>query len=415
MGVMSVVRRTTRRTFVGAGVMVVVVAAGGYWLVHRGGGSSAAATISYRTVSVVTQTLRESVTSTGTVEPAQQASLNFGVSGRVTAVQVAAGNHVAAGQVLATVDSAQARAVLAEAQASLAGAQARLDSDTGTGATSTQLDADQAAVTSASGQVTSARTALASATLTSPIEGVVAAVDLTVGQQVAGSGSAAGSGAGSGGSNASSGTTSAQILVISDKAWIVTTSVDDTQIGLLAKGDQAQIRSASDGATVYGTISSLGLIASNTSGVAGFPVVVSVTGSPSGLHAGASAAVTLIYRQLSNVLAVPSAAVRAENGHEVVLQSKNGKQVSMPVSVGPSAGGYTQITAGLSEGAQVLVPAPRAGTSTNRSTTGRPTNPGRNFPGGGFGGGGRGGGGLGGGGLGGGGLGGSLGGGLGGG
>jgi membrane fusion protein, macrolide-specific efflux system len=388
--------------------VAAVIAAGLSWWLAQPGDTGAAATPAYRSVAASVSTIRQSISASGTIAPAREESLDFGVSGTVTAVKVAEGDAVRAGQVLATVDSASAKATLAQAKAQLADTQAKLANDTSSGAGSTQLDADRASVTAAQGQVGSAQNSLSAASLTSPIDGVVASVSLSVAQQVSGSGSGSGSGArsGSGGgagsgiasgstSPSSSGSSGAQILVISDKSWIVNTTVDDTEIGLLAKGDQAQIGAGSATTPVYGTISSVGLIASSADGVANFPVVVTVTGSPSGLHAGATATVSLIYKQLTNVLTVPTAAVRSTNGTPYVLRSKNGKQISTSVTTGLSSGGLTQITRGLSEGEQVLVPEVRAGGRSGSTRTGSTTG---RFPGGGFGGGGGLGGGFGGGG-----------------
>jgi hypothetical protein len=154
----------------------------------------------------------------------------------------------------------------------------------------------------------------------------------------------------------------------------VNTSVDATQVGLLATGDQAEISTGTGAAVVYGTVASIGLIASNSTGVASYPVVVKVTGSPSGLHAGATGTVTLIYRQLSDVLVVPSTAVHQVNGRSVVYEMAGGKQVAHPVTVGLSSGGSAQITAGLVEGTEVVVPstggAARTGGGTGRTGTG---------------------------------------------
>ena len=366
-------------------LLVVVLAAGGLW--WSGRGAKATAAPSYRLVAASTGTVRESLSSTGTIEPAVQDALNFAVSGRVTAVRVTAGQQVSAGTVLATVDSATLQANLAQAQASLATDQAKLAADTGGSAS--QLAADNASVTAAQGQLSSARGALAEASLTSPVAGVVASVDLTVGQQVSGaagssgssgssgSGSAAGSGSGSGGAGGGAGaggsastassslsSSTSQFMVISTNSWVVDASVDDTQVGLLATGDQAQVTASGATGTVYGTVSSIGLIASSTSGVASYPVVVKVTGNPAGLHAGATGTVSLIYKQLSNVLTVPSTAVHQVNGKEVVYELSGGKQVAHPVTVGLSSAGTSQITAGLTEGTQVVVQLPQA---TNRT------------------------------------------------
>jgi hypothetical protein len=114
-------------------------------------------------------------------------------------------------------------------------------------------------------------------------------------------------------------------------------------------------------------------------------VVVAVTGSPSGLHAGATATVSIIYRQLSNVLTVPTLAVRTDASGSYVYVSASGKQTKRAIKVGASSGGLTQVMSGLSAGEQVveqIVTRSGAGTTRSGSTTRN-----GNFPGGGFGGG----------------------------
>jgi membrane fusion protein, macrolide-specific efflux system len=403
--------RYPRRRWVVVSAIVVLLAAGGAVWWARSAGSSSANNPTYRLVAASTGTIRQSISSTGTIAPAQQDAVNFTVSGKVTRVAVTAGQRVSAGTVLATIDTATLTANLAQAQATLATAQAKVAADNAdSSTTSTQLAADTAAATSAQGQVTSAQQAMSAATLTSPIAGVVAEVNLTVGQQVGGSSSGSGTGSagsgtggagsgaggsGSGGSNSASSSSTDQFLVIGTTSWVVNATVDSTGVGLIGNGDQAQIVPSSSPSVVYGTISSVGVMATTSSGVATFPVVISVTGNPPGLHAGDTATVSLIYKQLTDVLTVPTAAVHTVNGQRVVYLVSGGKQVSRPVQVGLSSGGSTQITSGLNEGDQVEVAIPStsnggAGSSASRSA--RPSGGTRQFPGGGnFGGGGGGG------------------------
>lgn len=116
-------------------------------------------------------------------------------------------------------------------------------------------------------------------------------------------------------------------------------------------GDQAVIVPSGSTTNVYGTVSSVGLIASSSSGsVASFPVVISVTGSPSGLYAGASASVSIIVRQLNDVVEVPTAAITYNSGQPSVTKVVGGSTVSQPVTTGISANGQTQITSGLRAG-----------------------------------------------------------------
>ena len=82
-----------------------------------------------RTAAVTLGTVRASVTGTGSVEPAQQLNVGFKTAGQLTEVDVHAGDHVAAGQVLAKIDPSSAHLALEQAQANLQSAQARLSAD----------------------------------------------------------------------------------------------------------------------------------------------------------------------------------------------------------------------------------------------------------------------------------------------
>ena len=107
---------------------------------------------------------------------------------------------------------------------------------------------------------------------------------------------------------------------------------------------------------VSGTVASIGLTADTSSGVATFPVVIDVTGTPSGLYAGASASVTIIYHQLADALAVPAAAILpGPGGKTAVHVMVNGHQVTKTVTTGLTVNGLTQITSGLTAGERVVV------------------------------------------------------------
>jgi multidrug efflux pump subunit AcrA (membrane-fusion protein) len=364
-------------------VLVLAAAGAGAYLSLRDAGSADAqqATTSIQTVS--TGTIRQSVSATGALAPAKEEELNFGASGQVTKVAVKADQRVKKGQALAKIDSATLKSTVAQAKSSVASARAKVDDDQTNDATDTQLSADKTALKAAKNQRASAKSQLRDATLRSPIAGAVADVNLERGQTVSGSSSGTGN-TGAQGSDTSS--SSAQVLVISTNKWIVNATVDASSVGQIKKGDQAQLTVTGATQTVYGTIKSIGLVSSSTSGTASYPVVVDVTGAQKGLHDGASVTATLIYKQLSNVLVVSQTALhRNSNGSTYVQQVVNGKTVNTTVQTGLSSGGQVQIKSGLSSGAQIVVPVFQR--TTGSSTTG-PTRTGtfpggRTFPGGG--------------------------------
>jgi multidrug efflux pump subunit AcrA (membrane-fusion protein) len=168
-------------------------------------------------------------------------------------------------------------------------------------------------------------------------------------------------------------------------------------------GDQAVI--TPNGATqpVYGTVSQITPLATQSSGVSTFPVTIAITGTPPGLFAGASAQVSIVVMQRTNVLTVPTSAVHTIGSRSVVDVLEGGKQVPHVVTTGATDAARTEITSGLSAGDQVILANLNAAVPS-----GNTTRPGGGLGGGGFGGGGFGGGGFGGGGFGGGGRGGGA-------
>ncbi|WP_162233172.1 MULTISPECIES: efflux RND transporter periplasmic adaptor subunit [Protofrankia] len=365
--------RIGRRTLALAAVAAVVIVAGSITIGLAV--SSSADGSGPRLVAAGPGTIRQTVSATGVIQAAHQANLAFGVSGRVTGVSVTVGQQVTAGQALATIDSAALAASVAQAEATVATSESKLSADRGAGASDAQVNADNQAVTAARNALAAAQQSLSQATLTSPIAGTVATVNLTVGQQVSGSGTAAsggtggGSGGGGGSSTSSASTSaasasSAQVVVVGSDGYTIAANVDDTQIGEVKKGDQAVITPNGATTTLSGTVATVGLLPAQSSGatsgtasgVAMYPVTIDVTGTPAGLHLGASAQVQIIVQQLTGVLTVPTAALHYSGAQAQVYQLVEGRQVPRTVTVGASSGGVTQITEGLAAGDMVLLP-----------------------------------------------------------
>jgi membrane fusion protein, macrolide-specific efflux system len=357
-------RRHVSRRLVVLGVAIVVIGGSiGAWAMTR---STASTRSSHQLFPVVRTTLRQSLSATGTIEPTTSDTLSFDASGQVTAVYATVGQRVTQGQNLATMESASLQAQVAQAKATLAEDQSRLSQDEASGASSAQLAADQATVNADQSQVDSADQALGDATLTAPIDGIVATVGLTVGEQVSGgssagdtggdSGSDGGSDSGDSGGSGDTGSSTSQTITVISASDVVDASVSASVVDHIKVGDQVVITTEGATSPVTGTVTSIGLTADTSSGVATFPVVIAVTGTPSGLYAGASASVTIIYHNLANVLAVPAAAVLpGPGGHSIVRTMVHGHQVIRDVTTGPTVNGLTQITSGLTAGEQVVV------------------------------------------------------------
>ena len=252
---------------VAAVVVALVIGFGVWWFFFRSTGQASVATSTGQIATVTRGDMKTTVSGNGTVAAADTDNLSFTSSGKVTAVNVKAGDTVKAGQVLATIDSSELQSSLSSAEANLASAQATLADAESAGSSSQQIAADKASVTSAQDSVTSAQQALSGASLVATFDGTVSQVDLTVGESLGSSGtgattptgSATGSGLSSsalgsstsptGGTGNSSTTSSAQITVVSAGRYTVQLSIGTSDIDKVAVGQSAQLTVTTSGSS----------------------------------------------------------------------------------------------------------------------------------------------------------------------
>jgi multidrug efflux pump subunit AcrA (membrane-fusion protein) len=435
-----------RRPIVVVPAAIVIVGAAAFFGLRSAKSNAAnpqASTDNEQLYTVQPTTMQQTVSASGTIEPAETDDLSFTSAGTVTAVNVKAGQKVKKGAVLATIDSAALQSALQQANAGYQSARAQLADDEAASASSAQISSDQANVGAQQANVVAAYTNLLGASLRSPIDGTIATVDLTVGQTLSSTGGSGtdmtGTGNGSGrspstgsdangssgssngnGSNGSSNSSSPQIEVVSD-AFVVDLSVDTATVGKVKVGQTATVTpttssgtsrgnggfagfvgiggfanrnsaggansnsstqtNAAVGASATGTVTSVGTVASSSSGVATFPVVITVDGTPNAFHDGASASAAIVYIEKANVLAVPVTAITQSGGRSYVTVSANGKTSKRTVTTGTTANGQVEITSGVRAGEQVVITLPNF--ARNGSRTGNGNTTGGQSPGGG--------------------------------
>lgn len=113
----------------------------------------------YQTATVNKGNLAVSVTATGPISAVNNLPLTFKASGKIAEIKVNVGDQVTKGQVLATLDTTDLKASLAQAQAGLASAQASL-AKLKAGPTSTQRDVAQVSVDNARSSAAAAAASL---------------------------------------------------------------------------------------------------------------------------------------------------------------------------------------------------------------------------------------------------------------
>ncbi len=350
--------RINRRWWLVA-VVVLAVGGGAWWRFAPSSGTTSTSI----TETVSRGTYKTTVTATGTITPKRASTLAFTSSGTVTRVAVKAGERVRKGQVLAKIDPTALQAQRDAAAAQLTAAETQLSGDSG--GTSTQLSADQASVASAQSTLTQADQALANATLTAPFSGTVSAVSYSVGDTT---GSSGGTGGNANAANSSSSSTTG-ITVISPSDLLVDADVSASDVSSVRVGMQAEITPTGGADVVYGTVSSVGAIASaSDSGAAQFPVVIGVTGTPTGLYPGSSATVAITVKQATNVLTVPTQALHTTtSGATYVYTMKGSTATKTTVTIGASYGAQTEVLSGLKVGdvVQILSFTRPKGSGTN--------------------------------------------------
>jgi macrolide-specific efflux system membrane fusion protein len=357
VGRQPVTKVRRRRRVLSAGLVVLLAAGGtGAWTMTRGGGGTAALGATSVVQTVSSQTIEQTVNASGTIEPADVADESFSVPGQITSVRVAVGDLVIKGQTLAVVDDTDLERAVEVAQANRDSAAAQLESAENNGGSATQIASAQSQLATAKDKLASAKDDLANATLRATIAGTVASVGIAKGDRVSGGGG---------------GSSSSQVEIVGTSSWEVDASVSGTDLSGITKGQQVRITPSGATTQIYGTVSSVGVVASTASGGSStFPVTIKVTGSPSDLHPGETATVVIVTKSVPDVLTVPTAALRTENGQTVVTKVVNGQDTTVAVVVGTAYGASTEVTSGLVDGDQVRVTVNRARTATGGSAGG---------------------------------------------
>jgi HlyD family secretion protein len=242
----------------------------------------------------------------------------------------------------------QAKSQVATSQVQLNNALASL-SALQQGATSQQITQDQSAVQVAQVNVTNAQRAIDQATITAVVAGTVGQVNITVGESVTGSGT--GSSSNNSSAASSSSTTTHHITLLTPGAFQVSGTVSDTQVNLVAVGQRARVTPAGSSQAVTGKVTEVDSVATVTSGVATFGVIVALDGSNPSLHAGVSASIQIIINQVVQVVTVPTSAV--QNGSVQLMV--NGVPQTTPVTVGASDPLRTQILSGINVGDTIVI------------------------------------------------------------
>jgi RND family efflux transporter MFP subunit len=223
----------------------------------------------------------------------------------------------------------------------------------------------QAQVESNTVAKTQAEDRLADTKVVAPMDGVVVASNVQIGQIIA-----------SGVSNVGGGTT---VLTLSDLEHLyVLASVDESDIGKVAVGQDTIITvDAFPGRVFSGKVVRISTRGANVSNVVTFEVKIEVIGEHRQmLKPEMTANVEIVAAERTDVLTVPSESILRKGRKQTATVVKGGSQEDRTVEMGISDGITTEVVSGLAEGETVLV---YRGTAESRWNANQ-QRPGRGMP-----------------------------------
>jgi HlyD family secretion protein len=389
-----------RRFAIIISVVAIGLAIGGYVFFN----GERKAPVRYRTAAIELGQVVSSVTATGTINPVVSVQVGTQVSGMIKSLHADFNSQVKAGETVAVIDPEpfkarreqaasnleMARSNIARSKADLAQRKRELDrvqsllpqqfvSQNDVDVALTNFQSAEAQLRVAEAQVKQAEAALNSAELElkytiirSPVDGIVVARNIEVGQTVA----------------SSFATPNLFLIALDLTKMQVDTNVSESDIGGMAEGKEAVFTvDAYPGMSFTGTIRQVRLAPVNVQNVVTYNVVVGVDNKDLRLKPGMTANVSIIVAQKDQALKVPNAALRfvppKGEGHRqesdgrsangprgspvkieagtvppktIWRQGESGDLVPLSVQTGISDGVSTEIlSGGLKEGDLVVV------------------------------------------------------------
>lgn len=368
-----------KKNLIWAGIAVVVVAAAGYMMLGSGEASQG---VHYVTAKLDRSNVAVTITATGKIKPVTEVEVGTQVSGIVDKLYADFGTPVKKGQLIAEMDRITLNSDLQSAQAQYNSAKAdfefqeknfmrnkalhekQLISDQDFEQSEYNYKTSKSQLDNSAASLTKSRRNLSYATITSPIDGIITNRNVEEGQTVAAG---------------------------FETPELYTIAADLTQMEVIADVDEADIGGIEEGQKVTFTVDAypddvfegkvsqirMGSTTSSstttsTSTVVTYEVVISAPNDNLKLLPRLTANVTIYKSEHSNVLAVPTKALRFTPTRELVgndavikdtkatrkLWTKEGNTfIAHAVETGIAGDGNTEILSGFEEGSEYILEA----------------------------------------------------------
>jgi HlyD family secretion protein len=395
-----------RSTFAAAAVVLAATVAFGTYYSTR-----AEPAPSLTTAAVTRGDIVNVVSATGTLQAVTTVQVGSQISGTIVSLHADFNSMVRKGQLLAKLDASTYASAVEQAQASLQNAEAEVErlrvakaaadaaltrareltarqllpaadlqaADTESKTAAAQVAGAEARVVQARSGVRTAQVNLSKTVITSPIDGVVIARNVDVGQTVAASLSAP-----------------TLFVIAADLSEMqLNASIDESDLGQVASGQSVTFTvDAYPSERFSGTVSQVRLNPTTVQNVVTYAAIVDAPNKALKLKPGMTATLTIEIARRENVLRVPSAALRVKPSADVlarlnaasqplpkgpVVWTSHGSSIA-PVAVKTGAADmtYTEIADGsLPEGTQVVT---RVTAASDSASAARPASTGSGNP-----------------------------------
>jgi len=253
-----------------------------------------------------------------------------------------------------------------QAAASLTSAQDQLRTQTET--KPNQIASARAQVANAQAALETAQQSLNNATLIAPMDGEVNSINGVVGENVSPGGGTTAEAPGSQAPLPSSAASNAFMVIGNVSGMDVVVPFAESDASRLAVNQDAQVTfDAVSNLTISGRVIAVASASTTSSGVVNYYATIALNQTDKALKQGMTANATVTVSKATNAITVPNLAISHVGGQAYVNVYSGGQQVQTPIETGVVGDQFTEVTGGLNDGEQVVIPTVRVTSGTGNS------------------------------------------------
>jgi HlyD family secretion protein len=229
-----------------------------------------------------------------------------------------------------------------------------------------QIASAQAQLASAQAAVVTAQQNVSNTVLYSPMDGVVNSINGVVGETVGGGAGTTAEAPGGQIPLPTSTASGAFIQIGNVSGMEVVAPFAESDAARIAFNQDAQVTfDAVSSLTISGHVIAVASAATLASGVVNYYVTISLNQTNAALKQGMTANATVTVSKATNAITVPNLAVTHTGGQAYVMVYSAGTQTQTPIETGVVGDQFTEVTGGLNDGEQVVIPTVRVSSGTS--------------------------------------------------